>query len=358
MNTFTMEHPKLNSVENRPRRGNQFSKLEKGVSKFCNSLHESTQQNRFNKTNSNIEIKNDINNDDNMNMNIDASDIVQASAFLQSQHDKLSRIESSLPSLVDLLLDLDNVNADDQQSNQQFKNKLSLTELSSRLRHLHSCHAKQILHIESTLVSQYGYITTSLQDTSDSNNPNLISNSNDLNHHGCDSPLALWKPEQEQLNQLTPLHAPLSRLSEVTLETDGGTPGSTLLGSSLGSTHSYPNSSNSNQHHHKITPKRNGGNGGVLMALVEDGDEDKKQESTTETVDVDIDVDVNNISGSACKGRVQVQIDSEECNNAHEIKETEAINSSHHENKGMPKTPSMEDIRLRYVMPTSSFSNR
>eukprot|EP00979_Chaetoceros_neogracilis_P007822 scaffold1687_cov233-Chaetoceros_neogracile.AAC.2 len=94
------------------------------------------------------------------------------------------------------------------------------------------------------------------------------------------------------------------------------------------------------------------------MALVEDGDEDKKQESTTETVDVDIDVDVNNISGSACKGRAQVRIDSEECNHAHEIKETEAINSSHHENKGMPKTPSMEDIRLRYVMPTSSFSNR
>ena len=40
-------------------------------------------------------------------------------------------------------------------------------DLSNHLRHLHSLHAKQILHIESTLVNQFGYVTASLRSQDD-----------------------------------------------------------------------------------------------------------------------------------------------------------------------------------------------
>ena len=43
----------------------------------------------------------------------------------------------------------------------QQQDRMNMTELASACRHLHALQAKQLLHLESTLAAEYGYITAS-----------------------------------------------------------------------------------------------------------------------------------------------------------------------------------------------------
>ena len=113
----------------------------------------------------------------NINNNLIKSHVVQASKFLQSLHQKLYTAESSLVTLVDSLILLEgglenkeNVGDCGQEEEVQRSfngrenfHKMQLSDLSKQLRYMHALHAKQILHVESLLVSQYGYVTVSQQ---------------------------------------------------------------------------------------------------------------------------------------------------------------------------------------------------
>lgn len=242
----------------------KISNLESQVNSFCTSISQSILKTTLgpSSSSSSSSFFSDEDNrgvsDDNPHNNPGKytckAHIVDASKLLQGMHERLSSAESSLVPLVDLFLDVeeeeegrgggcsDEGGAEPETSLQRSHNgyrkvhKLQLLDLSRQLRCLHALHAKQILHIESLLVSQHGYITSSQQEEENDDYPLMGSGpgpsagqANDAN--SSSSPLSLFQQihDQENMFQPTQLHGPLPRLSEVTMETDGGTPLSMMM---------------------------------------------------------------------------------------------------------------------------------
>lgn len=219
----------------------KISKLDSQVSSFCSSISQSI----IETGRSALDRVDSENPHSNAGKYTSKTHIVDASIFLQGLHQRLSSAESSLVPLVDLLLDVDDEGGAgydhdaeletkfQRPSNGQRKiHKMQLSDLSRELRCLHALHAKHILHIESLLVSQHGYITSSQQEENDDYSigqptPALASASDA--HSSSPLNFLLQVHDRENSFQPTPLHGPLPRLSEVTLETDGGTPLSTIM---------------------------------------------------------------------------------------------------------------------------------
>ena len=388
----------------------ELSKLESRVSHFCNSFETTKKEKKILLPFRNTSNNNSYNNSNSHSNNrIEKSVILQASAFLQSQHDELSRIEASLPSIVDLLL------VDQYETVKASKavtavttpvpavKKMSLMDLSNHLRHLHSLHAKQILHIESTLVNQFGYVTASLRsqddtptDTDDiggtgsadatsnggstgengiaspgttatnTSNTNTNTNTNTpARNNNMNSPLAAAlnnsKPlifEESQLFQMTPMNAPLPRLSEATLETDGGTittPGTgtgTIITTPGGTSSSLLFSGSAGGKSTRSIANKILDGGSILKSLVEDMEEEKRVEWNNDHdhgggqfQDQDQQSKEGQLEEYEESFMVDLQIDPAAHNDTSSSSGS-TITSTITGNNEMPKTPSIKDIKL------------
>ena len=355
------------------------------------------------------------------------SHVLQASAFLQAQNDKLSSIESSLPPLVDMLLgeckssnhynrrDMPKSKSKSKSKSVSNHNKRSMSELASTCLYLHSMQAKQLLHLESTLVHGYGYIPASQReddDDMDDRDCNYDYNYNPNDSHGNgmenthvdgdneinvdvdvdvdgDIPTTpSWmKPSHESqsyqnqyaFHALTPHHQKLPRLSEATLETDAGsgTPGSVMTignGNGNGGTGTCMNvvtgSGNKMRRESLISltslveevddmsmefddGDESGDDSGNEFTLEENRDETIYEDANEclEEISVMIERDGDGDGDSGMdNGRYHtstpspIRDDEEE----HEYQQEQGRQLQHGTN-GTPKTPSMADLKLRYV---------
>ena len=225
---------------------------------------------------------------------VSKAEIKQASQFLHTQHNRLSNIESSFPQLVDLLLEKD-------------QDKLSLNTLSNQMRHLHSLHAKQILHIESLLVSQFGYQNSYLKE--DTNTSSVIQQHQKTK---LNQMLLQTRTRNEEIYfEQDIVGGPLSRLSEATYETDATVTPMSMSLNSVGLSLSGNPYSGSRR---KRTP------GGSFISIREHDDE--------------------NSHGGGMKLEQELDMETEERGTPPK---------SSFQKDDLPKTPNLKELQLRYV---------
>ena len=302
------------------------------------------------------------------NREIKKEDVMEAGKFLQNQQQKLSQMESSLPPLVDMLLGNGSKNGMQTANNV----RMNMADLASTCRHLHALQAKQLLHLESTLVAEYGYVTASqMREEEDENSGYVQDFDEDEENDGygdvdIDGNYQQGDDMGKHLNQpLTPnwmarsnsqadqfqstctpyLDQRLPRLSEATLETDGGTPGSVLTLERASASISPPEGGN-----YGTNTAFGNGNGRrasimSLKSLVEEESDDESGAASDVGLDVDMGVTYDSESDNDLSYASE-----KENNNEHDGTPTQKLGAEEDVRRSLtPKTPSIADIKLRYV---------
>ena len=267
-------------------------------------------------------------------------------------------------------------NGDDDNDDVQHT-RMNMTELASTCRNLHALQAKQLLHLESTLVAEYGYITASQREENEEESNGFISEYDgdagmdgtegeykDGNMDCCDShnlhhdletengnenvgvhpatPSWLRNPTPSDYFQPTPslMDRRLSRLSEATLETDVGTPGSVFTVKSNLSPNEVVGNANENG-----SGSGNGTGSGnrraSMMSLKSLAEEESENELESEHDDSEGERHASD-TVEDCRKLVNDQ-----GNNVGT--ENDNINSATEQESSTPKTPSIADVKFRYV---------